>query len=81
MEAVKLPAETEGLMLDPVYTASSMACLIDLCKKGFFEPEDVVVFLHTDGPVALFPYKEPLKAYLEGKERPWVIPPWSSASG
>jgi len=81
MEAVKLAAETEGLMLDPVYTASSMACLIDLCRKGFFKPEDVVVYLHTGGPAALFPYKEPLKAYLEGGERPWVIPPWSPASG
>jgi len=81
MEAVKLAAETEGLMLDPVYTASSMACLIDLCRKDFFKPEDVVVYLHTGGPAALFPYKEPLKAYLEGKKRPWVIPPWSPASG
>jgi L-cysteate sulfo-lyase len=80
MEAVKLPAETEGLMLDPVYTASAMACLIDLCRKRFFKPEDVVVFLHTGGPAALFPYKEPLKAYLGGEERPWVIPPWSPAS-
>ncbi len=80
MEAVKLAAETEGLMLDPVYTASSMACLIDLCRKRFFKPEDVVVFLHTGGPAALFPYKEPLKAYLEGAKRPWVIPPWSPAS-
>jgi len=81
MEAVKLVAETEGLMLDPVYTASSMACLIDLCRKGFFEPGDVVVYLHTGGSAALFPYKAPLKAYLEGGERPWVIPPWSPASG
>jgi len=80
MEAVKLAAETEGLMLDPVYTASSMACLIDLCRKGFFKPDDMVVFLHTGGPAALFPYKEPLKAYLEGEKRPWTIPPWSPAS-
>jgi len=81
MEAVKLVAETEGLMLDPVYTASSMACLIDLCRRKFFKPEDVVVYLHTGGPAALFPYKTPLKAYLRGEERPWVIPPWSPASG
>ena len=81
MEAIKMTAETEGLMLDPVYTASSMACLIDLCRKKFFKPEDVVVYLHTGGPAALFPYKTPLKAYLKGEKRPWVIPPWSPSSG
>jgi len=81
MEAIKMTAETEGLMLDPVYTASSMACLIDLCRKKFFKPEDVVVYLHTGGPAALFPYKTPLKAYLRGEESPWVIPPWSPSSG
>jgi 1-aminocyclopropane-1-carboxylate deaminase/D-cysteine desulfhydrase-like pyridoxal-dependent ACC family enzyme len=76
-EAIKILAETEGLFLDPVYTASAMACLIDLCRQGFFKPDDVVVFLHTGGSVALFPYKTPLKAYALGQPSPWTIPPWS----
>jgi 1-aminocyclopropane-1-carboxylate deaminase/D-cysteine desulfhydrase-like pyridoxal-dependent ACC family enzyme len=67
----------EGLFLDPVYTASSMACLIDLCRKGFFKKDHVVVFLHTGGSAALFPYKEPLRAFGQGKKIPWTIPPWS----
>ena len=75
--AVKVAAETEGLLLDPVYTASSMACLIDLCETGFFGPDDVVVFLNTDGSAALFPYKEALRAYALGETPPWTIPPWS----
>jgi L-cysteate sulfo-lyase len=76
-EAVKMLAELEGLFLDPVYTASSMACLIDLSRKGFFKKDEVVIFLHTGGSAALFAYKEPLRAFGEGKKTPWTIPPWS----
>lgn len=76
-EAIKIVAETEGLFLDPVYTSSAMACLIDLCREGFFSPEDVVVFLHTGGSVALFPYKRPIKAYASGEIPSWTVPPWS----
>jgi 1-aminocyclopropane-1-carboxylate deaminase/D-cysteine desulfhydrase-like pyridoxal-dependent ACC family enzyme len=76
-EAVRMLAELEGLFLDPVYTASSMACLIDLAGKGFFKKDDVVIFLHTGGSPALFAYKEPLRAFAEGKKIPWTIPPWS----
>jgi 1-aminocyclopropane-1-carboxylate deaminase/D-cysteine desulfhydrase-like pyridoxal-dependent ACC family enzyme len=76
-EAVKMLAELEGLFLDPVYTATSMACLIDLCRKGFFKKDHVVVFLHTGGSAALFAYKEPLRAFGQGKKIPWTIPPWS----
>jgi len=79
-EAVKLAAETEGLFLDPVYTGTSMACLIGLCREGFFKPDDVVVFLHTGGPAALFPYKGPLKAYALGEAPSWIIPPWSPSA-
>jgi L-cysteate sulfo-lyase len=76
-EAVKMLAELEGLFLDPVYTATSMACLIDLCRKGFFKKDHVVIFLHTGGSAALFAYKEPLRAFGQGKKIPWTIPPWS----
>ena len=77
LEAVKLMAQTEGIMIDPVYTATSMACLIDLARKGDFRKTDNVVFLHTGGAVALFPYKEPLRSYLEGKPLPWKTPEWN----
>jgi D-cysteine desulfhydrase family pyridoxal phosphate-dependent enzyme len=80
-KAVKIAAEEEGLLIDPVYTACSMSCLIDLCKKGFFKPEDNVIFLHTGGSAALFPYKRPLKSYIEGKKPDWTIPSWSPAAG
>lgn len=76
-EAIKILAETEGIYLDPVYTASAMACLIDLCRQGYFRKEDGVVFSHTGGTAALFPYKENLRAYKQGQAFPWIVPPWS----
>ena len=79
-EAVKLLAELEGICIDPVYTAVAMACLIDLVRKNGFRSDQKIVFLHTGGAVALFPYREALKAYMEGKEFPWKVPEWSPLS-
>ena len=79
IEAVRVAAETEGLVLDPVYTATSMACLVDLCREGFFSGGDSVVFLHTGGSAGLFPYRDCFKAYALGEALPWTIPSWSPA--
>lgn len=76
MEAVRLLAETEGLILDPVYTASAMACLIDRCRKGHYKKGDTIVFVNTGGQAGLFPYEAPLRAFIEGRDPPWTIPPW-----
>jgi L-cysteate sulfo-lyase len=56
VEAVTLLAQTEGLLLDPVYSGKGMAGLIDLVRKGQFKKDENVVFLHTGGSVALFGY-------------------------
>lgn len=53
-EAIKLVAETEGVLLDPVYSAKAMAGLIDLVGKGKFNKDDIVLFVHTGGIPALF---------------------------
>jgi len=54
--AIRLAAETEALVLDPVYTGKAMAGLIDLLAKGEFADDAQVVFLHTGGAPALFAY-------------------------
>lgn len=54
IDAIKLVAETEGIILDPVYSGKAMAGLIDLAKKGYFEKESNIVFMHTGGTPALF---------------------------
>jgi 1-aminocyclopropane-1-carboxylate deaminase/D-cysteine desulfhydrase-like pyridoxal-dependent ACC family enzyme len=76
LEAVKLLAETEGLLLDPVYTASAMACLIDRCRSGAFTRQDTIVFINTGGQAALFPYEEALRAYCADRPLPWMVPSW-----
>jgi D-cysteine desulfhydrase len=53
-EAVRLTARTEGILLDPCYTGKAMAGLIDLVRRGFFQKEDQVLFLHTGGIPALY---------------------------
>ncbi|SHJ99290.1 D-cysteine desulfhydrase [Roseomonas rosea] len=58
VEAVKLLAEQEGILLDPVYSGKGMAGLIDLIGKGRFGPEENVVFIHTGGAVGLFGYPD-----------------------
>ena len=56
VEAITMFAELEGLLLDPVYSAKGAAGLIDLARKGFFDKDERVVFLHTGGSVGLFGY-------------------------
>ena len=60
MEAIKLVAQTEGILLDPVYTSKAMAGLIDMVRCNRFKKDENVVFIHTGGTPALFPYKQQL---------------------
>ena len=61
IEAVKLLAQTEGILLDPVYSGKAMAGLIDLVRKGHFPEGSNVVFLHTGGSPALYAYLDTFK--------------------
>ena len=54
VEAIRLFARHEGLLLDPVYTGRAAAGMIDLIRKGFFKPDETVLFWHTGGTPALF---------------------------
>ncbi len=55
IEAIRMFAELEGILLDPVYSAKGASGLIDLARKGAFEGQ-TVVFVHTGGSVGLFGY-------------------------
>ena len=57
LEAIRLFAGTEGILLDPVYTGKAAAGLIALVREGRFAADDNVVFLHTGGAQALFAYR------------------------
>ena len=56
MEAVKLLAQLEGILLDPVYTGKAMAGLIDGITQKRFKDEGPILFVHTGGAPALFAY-------------------------
>ena len=57
MEALALLARTEGILLDPVYTAKAMAGLIADARSGRLAKDEPVVFVHTGGTPALFAYR------------------------
>ena len=63
-ETIRLVFQTEGIVLDPVYTAKAMIGLRDLIKTGFFKTTDKVVFLHTGGTPALFPNRDKIFNFL-----------------
>jgi D-cysteine desulfhydrase family pyridoxal phosphate-dependent enzyme len=52
--ALETAARTEGLLLDPVYTAKAFGGLIGEIEAGRVKHDDLVVFVHTGGTPALF---------------------------
>lgn len=58
VEAVKMLAQYEGILLDPVYSGKGFSGLIDLIRKGHFKRDENVVFLHTGGSISLFGYPD-----------------------
>ena len=63
IDALKLAARTEALLLDPVYTGKAMKGLIALARQGRFKGE-TVVFLHTGGAQGLSGYASVLEGHL-----------------
>jgi 1-aminocyclopropane-1-carboxylate deaminase len=55
-EAIRLAAQTEAMITDPVYEGKSMQGMIDLVKKDFFEPGSKVLYVHLGGAPALNGY-------------------------
>ncbi len=60
VEAVRLFARLEGVLLDPVYTGKAAAGLIDLVQQEHFKRGEKVLFLHTGGSPALYAYQDVL---------------------
>ncbi|MBM3073176.1 D-cysteine desulfhydrase [Enterobacter sp. RHBSTW-00994] len=56
LEAIKLLARLEGILLDPVYTGKAMAGLVDGISQKRFKDEGPILFIHTGGAPALFAY-------------------------
>jgi len=57
IEATKLLAKKEAILLDPVYSGKAFAGLIGLIKNKKFKKNDNVLFIHTGGAVSLSAYQ------------------------
>ncbi len=64
LDAIVLGAQTEGLMLDPVYTGKAFAAMI--ARAGSASKNTAMMFVHTGGSPALFAYQDVLQQRLEG---------------
>jgi L-cysteate sulfo-lyase len=59
-EAIRMVAQLEGILLDPVYTGRAMGGLIDLVQWGGITQGQRVLFWHTGGVAALPAFVEEL---------------------
>jgi D-cysteine desulfhydrase family pyridoxal phosphate-dependent enzyme len=57
-EAIRLFAQTEGILLDPVYTGRAAGGMIRLIRSGEISRNERVLFWHTGGTPALFAYAD-----------------------
>jgi len=55
-EAIRLAAQTEAMITDPVYEGKSMQGMIDLVRKDFFPTGSKVLYVHLGGAPALNGY-------------------------
>ena len=54
LKAIKLLAETEAILLDPVYSSKAFAGMLADIDAGLYGKDDELVFIHTGGQPALF---------------------------
>lgn len=59
-ETIRDLAQTEGIILDPVYTGKAFHGLVAELKQGNLTPDGDIVFVHTGGIFGLFPHKQHL---------------------
>lgn len=64
-EAVRLFAECEGIILDPIYTGKAAAGMIGHIRAGRYSDNDVLVFVHTGGTPAIFTWN---RLWLEASD-------------
>ena len=58
IQAIKIMAETEGILMDPVYSGKMFSGFLDHHEKGYFQKGDKVLLIHSGGVPALFAYSD-----------------------
>jgi 1-aminocyclopropane-1-carboxylate deaminase/D-cysteine desulfhydrase-like pyridoxal-dependent ACC family enzyme len=70
LEAMRLAGRTEGLILDPVYTAKAFSAVVGEVRKGAIGSDETVVFVHTGGTPITFAYGEEIMQSLTAASAP-----------
>ena len=65
IEAIKLCARLEGIILDPIYTGKAMAGLIDLVQSGTINNDVPIIFVHTGGLPIVFEFNNMFNNYAD----------------
>ena len=60
LDAIRLLARHEGILVDPTYSGKAFACLVDQLRQGRFSNSEDIIFVHTGGTPLLFAYGEEL---------------------
>ena len=63
--AIKLMAQNEGHLFDPVYTAKSFAAVPGLISDGLIGAGSRVLYVHTGGSAAIFAYQNELQNIMK----------------
>ncbi len=66
LDTVLRVARTEGLILDPVYTAKAFGGLLDRLRRNPREFGARVCFIHTGGVFSVFPFRRSLGRLMDG---------------
>jgi D-cysteine desulfhydrase len=64
LDAIQLVAETEGILLDPVYSGKVASGFLAHQAMGRWSAGSQVLILHSGGTPALFAYQTEIKAHL-----------------
>lgn len=74
LDAIELIAQTEGVLLDPVYSGKMTSGFLAHCSAGRWSPDSQILLLHSGGTPSLFAYHAEIKAHLEKHGVP--VPSW-----
>ncbi len=64
LDAILLIAQTEGILLDPVYSGKMASGFLAHHAAGRWSPGQKILLLHSGGVPALFAYSEKIKEHL-----------------
>lgn len=64
LDAILLLAQTEGILLDPVYSGKMFSGFLAHCEEKRWQPGQSILLLHSGGAPALFAYQSVIQDHL-----------------